>query len=115
MLPPVVKLFFQEGSSDQVYDARIVPAGDHVYDVEVQWGRRGSTLSQGKKCKFVSSADVGLVENAGNAYRMQVFDVGRATARASTANDQGAAIVTWNFTLPPQGEPSFFHVPSALP
>jgi bifunctional non-homologous end joining protein LigD len=28
------------------------------------------------KCKFVSSADVVLVENAGNAYRMQVYEGG---------------------------------------
>lgn len=49
-----VKLFFQEGSSDKVYYARIVPAGGHVYDVVVQWGRRGSTLQQGKKAIKVS-------------------------------------------------------------
>ena len=49
MLPKEVKLFFQEGNSDKVYYARIVPAGASVYDVVVQWGRRGSTLSQGKK------------------------------------------------------------------
>jgi ATP-dependent DNA ligase len=35
---------------------------------------RGSTQL---KCKFVSSADVVLVENAGNAYRMQVYDGGK--------------------------------------
>lgn len=29
------------------------------------------------KCKFIASADVVLVENAGNAYRMQVYDGGR--------------------------------------
>lgn len=44
-----VKLFFQEGNSDKVYFARIVPAGAGVFDVVVQWGRRGSTLQQGKK------------------------------------------------------------------
>jgi bifunctional non-homologous end joining protein LigD len=49
-----VKLFFQEGSSDKVYYARVVPAGAAVYDVVVQWGRRGSTLSQGKKAVKVS-------------------------------------------------------------
>ncbi len=54
MLPKEVKLFFQEGNSDKVYYARIVPAGAHVYDVVVQWGRRGSTLSQGKKAVKVS-------------------------------------------------------------
>lgn len=54
MLPKEVKLFFQEGNSDKVYYARIVPAGANVYDVVVQWGRRGSTLSQGKKAVKVS-------------------------------------------------------------
>ena len=54
MLPPEVKLFFQEGNSDKVYYARIVPAGANVYDVVVQWGRRGSTLSSGKKAVKVS-------------------------------------------------------------
>lgn len=49
-----VKLFFQEGNSDKVYYARVVPAGAAVYDVVVQWGRRGSTLSQGKKAVKVS-------------------------------------------------------------
>lgn len=44
-----VRLFFQEGSSDKVYYARIVPAGANVFDVVVQWGRRGSTLQEGKK------------------------------------------------------------------
>ena len=29
------------------------------------------------KCKFISSADVVIVENAGNAYRMQVFHEGK--------------------------------------
>jgi bifunctional non-homologous end joining protein LigD len=48
------KLFFQEGNSDKVYYARIVPAGATVYDVVVQWGRRGSTLSSGKKAVKVS-------------------------------------------------------------
>lgn len=44
-----VKLFFQEGNSDKVYYAKIVPAGAGVFDVVVQWGRRGSTLQSGKK------------------------------------------------------------------
>lgn len=48
------KLFFQEGNSDKVYYARVVPAGAGVYDVVVQWGRRGSTLSAGKKAVKVS-------------------------------------------------------------
>lgn len=49
-----VKLFFQEGSSDKVYFARIVPAGANGFDVVVQWGRRGGGLQQGKKALKVS-------------------------------------------------------------
>jgi len=49
-----VKLFFQEGSSDKVYFARIVPSGAGTFDVVVQWGRRGSALQQGKKALKVS-------------------------------------------------------------
>lgn len=56
MLHPEVKLFFQEGNSDKVYFARIVPAGAGTFDVVVQWGRRGSTLQQGKKALKVPLA-----------------------------------------------------------
>lgn len=49
-----IALFFQEGNSDKVYYAKIVPAGAAVFDVVVQWGRRGSTLQQGKKAVKVS-------------------------------------------------------------
>ena len=48
-----VKLFFQEGNSDKVYYARIVPSGPG-FDVVVEWGRRGSTLQQGKKALRVT-------------------------------------------------------------
>ncbi len=44
-----VELFFQEGSSDKVYNARIVENAIGKHDVVVQWGRRGSTLNEGKK------------------------------------------------------------------
>jgi ATP-dependent DNA ligase len=45
-------------------------------DAKYTPGRPSSGGTQ-LKCKFVSSADVVLVENAGNAYRMQVFDGGK--------------------------------------
>lgn len=44
-----VELFFQEGSSDKVYNARIVEIATGKHDVVVQWGRRGSSLNEGKK------------------------------------------------------------------
>jgi bifunctional non-homologous end joining protein LigD len=51
-----VKLFFQEGSSDKVYHATLVAEADGSFSVEVEWGRRGSTLSTGRKANKVSRA-----------------------------------------------------------
>lgn len=50
-----VQLFFQEGSSDKVYNAQIVKDGD-LYTVKCQWGRRGSGLQEGSKAVKVSLA-----------------------------------------------------------
>jgi bifunctional non-homologous end joining protein LigD len=50
-----VQLFFQEGSSDKVYNAMIVKDGD-AYTVKVEWGRRGSSLQQGSKAVKVPLA-----------------------------------------------------------
>lgn len=50
-----VELFFQEGSSDKVYNAQIVEDGG-AYTVKVAWGRRGSKLSEGSKAVRVSLA-----------------------------------------------------------
>lgn len=53
-----VRLFFQEGSSDKVYNAFIVEnAGSPAtYDVLVEWGRRGASLNYGKKANNVTLA-----------------------------------------------------------
>ncbi len=48
-----IQLFFQEGSSDKVYNAQIVKDGA-TYTVAVQWGRRGASLSTGNKAVKVS-------------------------------------------------------------
>ena len=50
-----IQLFFQEGSSDKVYNATIVKDGD-AFTVKVEWGRRGSSLNQGSKAVKVSLA-----------------------------------------------------------
>jgi bifunctional non-homologous end joining protein LigD len=50
-----IELFYQEGSSDKVYNATIVKDGD-AYTVKVAWGRRGSTLNQGAKAVKVALA-----------------------------------------------------------
>jgi bifunctional non-homologous end joining protein LigD len=54
-MPPIraIQLFFQEGSSDKVYNAQILKDGG-AYTVAVQWGRRGSTLSTGNKAVKVA-------------------------------------------------------------
>jgi bifunctional non-homologous end joining protein LigD len=50
-----IELFFQEGTSDKVYNAQIVKDGD-AYTVKVAWGRRGSGLQQGAKAVKVTLA-----------------------------------------------------------
>ena len=50
-----VQLFFQEGSSDKVYNAKLVEDAG-AYTVQVEWGRRGSKLSEGNKCVRVNRA-----------------------------------------------------------
>lgn len=51
-----IKLFFQEGSSDKVYNATLLDEGEGLYSVEVEWGRRGAKLSRGKKAVKVTLA-----------------------------------------------------------
>ncbi len=48
------ELFFQEGTSDKLYLARIIETAPGKHDVEVEWGRRGSALNKGKKAVGVS-------------------------------------------------------------
>lgn len=50
-----VQLFFQEGSSDKVYNASIIEDAG-AYTVHVEWGRRGSKLSEGNKAVRVTRA-----------------------------------------------------------
>jgi bifunctional non-homologous end joining protein LigD len=49
-----IDLFYQEGSSDKIYCARITDDGGGKYTVHVEWGRRGSSLSTGTKAVKVS-------------------------------------------------------------
>jgi bifunctional non-homologous end joining protein LigD len=48
------ELFFQEGTSDKLYHARILETAPGKHDVEVEWGRRGSSLNKGKKAVGVA-------------------------------------------------------------
>jgi len=51
-----IELFFQEGTSDKVYNAAIVEAGGGTFTVTVEWGRRGAKLNTGSKAVKVSRA-----------------------------------------------------------
>lgn len=50
-----VRLFFQEGSSDKIYEATLLEDGG-AYTVRVAWGRRGAKPSEGAKAVRVSLA-----------------------------------------------------------
>ncbi|HEX4452542.1 MAG TPA: WGR domain-containing protein [Kofleriaceae bacterium] len=50
-----IELFFQEGSSDKVYNAEIDDVGG-AFTVHVEWGRRGSRLNTGDKAVRVTRA-----------------------------------------------------------
>lgn len=51
-----IHLYFQEGSSDKVYDVRIESDGDG-YSVHFSYGRRGSNMTEGYKVQGVSEAE----------------------------------------------------------
>lgn len=51
-----VELFFQEASSDKVYNATLVDNGDATCSLLVEWGRRGAPLNQGSKAVHVTRA-----------------------------------------------------------
>lgn len=51
-----IRLFFQEGTSDKVYNATIYEDRGK-YTVHVAWGRRGSTLQEGNKAVRVTRAE----------------------------------------------------------
>ncbi|HEY1814236.1 MAG TPA: WGR domain-containing protein [Kofleriaceae bacterium] len=50
-----IELFFQEGSSDKVYNAEIDDVGG-AFTVHVEWGRRGAKLNTGDKAVRVTRA-----------------------------------------------------------
>ncbi|MBC7863683.1 MAG: WGR domain-containing protein, partial [Bacteroidia bacterium] len=53
-----IKLFFQEGTSDKVYEIDLCEAGDATYVVNFRYGKRGANLKDGTKTIFpVSMAD----------------------------------------------------------
>jgi bifunctional non-homologous end joining protein LigD len=51
-----IQLFFQEGTSDKVYNASIVEESPGVFTLHVEWGRRGGPLQRGTKAVKASLA-----------------------------------------------------------
>jgi bifunctional non-homologous end joining protein LigD len=74
------ELFFQEGSSDKVYQAEIVDDRDGTFSVVVRWGRRGQSLNSGKKAQGVTRAAADKVfdklvrEKTSKGYEIQTAD-----------------------------------------
>jgi bifunctional non-homologous end joining protein LigD len=89
-----VELFFQEGTSDKLYHARIVETARGLYDVEVEWGRRGGSLNKGKKAVGVS------LEAAEKTYAKLVREKTGKGYQEINAEVQPAAVA------PPEGEGS---------
>ena len=46
------RLWFNEGTSDKVYVARVIQTEDGYYEVRASWGRRGKTMRDQTKGRF---------------------------------------------------------------
>jgi len=88
-----IQLFFQEGSSDKVYNAAIMEDGGK-FTVSVEWGRRGSKLNTGSKAVKVSRADADKMfdrlvrEKRGKGYEERTRD--HAPAAVAPPEGQGS-------------------------
>jgi predicted DNA-binding WGR domain protein len=59
-----IDLFFQQGSSDKEYHLQLVkPDAQSLYEVNTQWGRRGSALQAGTKGPYHTRAEAQKVYN----------------------------------------------------
>jgi bifunctional non-homologous end joining protein LigD len=94
-----VELFFQEGTHDKLYNARIVETAPGKHDVEVSWGRRGASLNQGKKAVGVSleaaeKTYAKLVrEKTGKGYQEITTDVKPAAVAPPEGEGSGSKVV----------------------
>ncbi|HUJ58174.1 MAG TPA: WGR domain-containing protein [Kofleriaceae bacterium] len=88
-----IELFFQEGTSDKVYNAAIVERGG-AFTVTVEWGRRGARLNTGAKAVNVTRAE------ADRMFERLVRDKRSKGYEERTAGHQPAA------HAPPQGQGS---------
>jgi bifunctional non-homologous end joining protein LigD len=90
------RLFFQEGTSDKVYFAAILDEGGGKYTVRVEWGRRGTPLSQGTKAVKVSldeaqrQHDKVVREKTGKGYQEIAGDVQPAAVAPPVGEGSGS-------------------------
>lgn len=93
-----VRLFFQEGSSDKVYEASIVEDGG-AYTVRVAWGRRGAKLNEGAKAVKVDLAsatrkfDALVKEKCGKGYQ-EITEAHQPAAVAPPEGQGSGSLVT---------------------
>jgi len=89
-----IELFFQEATSDKVYNASIVEENG-LFTVRVEWGRRGSTLSTGTKAVKTTRAlaqkvfDRVVAEKVSKGYEAITEDV--QPARVAPPEGEGSA------------------------
>ncbi|MBI4821091.1 MAG: WGR domain-containing protein [Deltaproteobacteria bacterium] len=97
MTLPSTSLFFQEGSSDKVYVARIVE-DQGAYTVQVEWGRRGSSLNKGNKALRVPLAEAQKVydrlvrEKTGKGYQEMTEEVRPAAVAPPEGQGSGSRV-----------------------
>ena len=88
------EMFFQEGSSDKVYNVTLVEVSKGVFTVRVAWGRRDTPLKTGTKAVEVTA------EKAEKAYDKVVRQKTKKGYELQTAELKPAAVA------PPEGQGS---------
>lgn len=92
-----VRLFFQEGSSDKLYEATLVEDGG-AYTVRVAWGRRGAKLNEGAKAVKVDLAkatrtfDALIREKRGKGYQEITEEVQPAAVAPPEGQGSGSLV-----------------------
>ena len=93
-----VELFFQEGTSDKVYNATIIETGPGKYTVAVEWGRRGASLNKGNKAVGVSLEQAEKVyarlvrEKTGKGYQEIAGEVKPAAVAPPVGEGSGSKV-----------------------
>lgn len=91
-----IELFFQEGTSDKIYNAAIVEDGPGTFTVKVEWGRRGSSPNTGTKAVRVTRAaadkkfDSLVREKTGKGYQVLTPEVRPAAVAPPQGEGSGS-------------------------